>query len=525
MRASGPYEVKPRQLRALILLLMLLPLIPTAFVVRFMVEAASSERYEARERARPVYQKFLETAGTTLAANAARQTQTEDNEPLTAQTARALVETGAADAALVVGEGGRLLPLPDDPAAPAPKFDPKKAAAKALGRALTASGVRLAAMPARGAVRWKFLSETPEPVFALGSHTAGPEPVALLVKTRQHLLEMIRAFYRRTLDPQSVLMLLDENGESVPVIGGDVAPAGQPLVEVALKPPLPLWRLQLFSAGAALTDIGTREQIVLYSWTVGGVLAATAAIAGLTGFTLTRRIKLQELSNDALAVVSHEMKTPLASVRMFVETLLERRCADPAQAEEYLRLIAQENRRLERLVEGFLTLSRLDGSHGRPLSMKPTHAEDVAGEAQERLALRLEAPGCHFRAEIAPDLPPFPADAEALTAVLVNLLDNALKYSGDDKRIDLRAFARHGHVVFTVSDNGPGIARDEQEKIFQRFYQSDRRLDRSHEGCGLGLSIVQSIVRAHGGAVSVESAPGRGSAFTVRLPFNANQPS
>jgi two-component system phosphate regulon sensor histidine kinase PhoR len=225
------------------------------------------------------------------------------------------------------------------------------------------------------------------------------------------------------------------------------------------------------------------------------------------------------LSNDALAVVAHEMKTPLTSVRMFVDTLLERRYRGGAdQADEYLRLIAQENERLERLVEGFLTLSRLERNHGRALALAPTRAEEVVKAARDRLRLRLESDGCRFHAQVAPDLPPFPADADALAAVLVNLLDNAFKYSGEDKRISLRVFEQGESIVFEVSDNGQGIARDEQDKIFQRFYQSDRRLARSHEGSGLGLSIVQSIVRAHGGSVSVESEPGRGSTFAVSLP-------
>ena len=105
-----------------------------------------------------------------------------------------------------------------------------------------------------------------------------------------------------------------------------------------------------------------------------------------------------------------------------------------------------------------------------------------------------------------------------MITVLVNLLDNAYKYSYDDKRIELRAFARDGSVWFTVCDNGPGISRRSAKRIFKRFYQVDRSLSRSAEGCGLGLSIAKFIVDAHKGSIGVESRPGEGSIFTVKLP-------
>jgi signal transduction histidine kinase len=119
---------------------------------------------------------------------------------------------------------------------------------------------------------------------------------------------------------------------------------------------------------------------------------------------------------------------------------------------------------------------------------------------------------------VARDLPLIKGDPDSLVTALLNLLDNAYKYSGDDKRIGLRAEARNGSVRLSVSDNGVGLTSHERRKVFQRFYQVDRRLSRSAGGCGLGLSIVDSIVRAHRGTVEVESEPGRGSTFTVVIP-------
>jgi signal transduction histidine kinase len=119
---------------------------------------------------------------------------------------------------------------------------------------------------------------------------------------------------------------------------------------------------------------------------------------------------------------------------------------------------------------------------------------------------------------VADGLPAVRADEDALVTVLLNLLDNAWKYTPGEKRIGVRAYREKGRVVFAVEDNGIGIAARERKKIFRRFYQVDRRLAREAGGCGLGLSIVEFIVRAHGGSIDVKSQPGRGSTFSVAIP-------
>ena len=189
-----------------------------------------------------------------------------------------------------------------------------------------------------------------------------------------------------------------------------------------------------------------------------------------------------------------------------------------SQADEYLRLIAQENLRLERLAESFLTLSRLDGQrgHGGGLSFRPvrrwtrllTRSSSGCGPGWKR-------PGAISR--LAKFRRPFTFPADARSAD-----DRAGQPAGKRARNTpaktstsaCAAYLESEQVCFEISDNGQGIDPDEQGRIFERFYQSDRRLARAHDGCGLGLSLVQSIVRAHGGTVSVQSALGRGSVFT-----------
>jgi signal transduction histidine kinase len=143
-----------------------------------------------------------------------------------------------------------------------------------------------------------------------------------------------------------------------------------------------------------------------------------------------------------------------------------------------------------------------------------TIVEGAAAAVQERF----HAPGCRFEVQMASDLPPIVADADAMVTAVVNLLDNAWKYSGDDKQITLTAAAENGSVVFAVRDNGIGLSPRDTKRIFKRFYQVDQRLARSAGGCGLGLSIVKFIVTAHSGAIRVESEPGHGSTFVITIP-------
>ena len=528
MRVRGPSQVRPRQLRVLVLILALLPLIPVTFVVRFVSEDIDNQRLEARERARPIYQRFLEATSLALATAAARQLPTGDaldpHDPW--RTVRDTPE--AVDTLLLATPEGQL----SAPPASSPPDDHRAVTnAETLARGIVDGGIHYALLPRGTApIRWRFLGETREALFGLHPSPASPRPsgdgrTLLLVKSRGHLLDQVGAFYHREVGPQAALRLIDENDESVALVGpaDPVAAGGDPLPlgETILRPPFPAWRVQLFSANSELVDGIALEQIRLYWWSVVAMIVVTTAVAGAAGWALNRRISLHELSNDALAVVSHEMKTPLASTRLLIETLLQRRYrGGEAAADEYLQLIAHENQRLERMVEGFQTLSRLERPRdGRPrLNLETVHAGEIVELARDRLLPRLEAENCDFRVEIDRDAPPFRADRDALAAVLVNLLDNALKYSGDEKHVVLRAGRENSAAIFEVSDRGVGIDREEQSRIFERFYQSDRRLSRATEGCGLGLSIVRSVVKAHGGTVSVTSKPGVGSTFTVRIP-------
>ena len=278
---------------------------------------------------------------------------------------------------------------------------------------------------------------------------------------------------------------------------------------------LPGWQFSLAPAAEPLSDIA-RRQTLSYVWVALLAIAVVAVSALVAGAALRRQWRLARLKTDLVAAVSHELKTPLASMSVLVDSLLDEESPDAAKTREYLELIARENLRLSRLIENFLTFSRLERRRQK-FEFAPTRPEAVVQAALEAARERFPA-DCRIEAQVDPALPPVHADAGALVTVLLNLLDNAHKYTPGEKQIALKAFARAGQVVFQVEDNGIGIAPSEQKRIFRRFYQVDQRLAREVGGCGLGLSIVEFIVRGHGGTVSVSSQPGRGSRFSVALP-------
>ena len=283
---------------------------------------------------------------------------------------------------------------------------------------------------------------------------------------------------------------------------------------------LPGWRLALSAEKNASSDTIAEQRIASYVM-IGVLVFATVIVLAALALRLVRRqMALTQLRNDLVANVTHELKTPLASMRLLVETLLNSQPLNEQTAREYLQLIAQENLRLSRLIDNFLTFSRMERNK-YAFGFKEVPAAEIAEGAITAVRERFHVPGCHFRTEVAPELPAVLADGDAMITAVVNLLDNAFKYSGDEKEITLTATANNGSVQFAVKDNGVGLSPRETKRIFKRFYQVDQRLSRTGGGCGLGLSIVKFIVSAHHGEVRVESQPGRGSTFIISLPVEA----
>lgn len=281
---------------------------------------------------------------------------------------------------------------------------------------------------------------------------------------------------------------------------------------------LPGWRLAIINGDGPLQE-STAPHERLYQWTGILVILFSSTLAIYLAITFRRHIRVANLKNDLVGTVSHELKTPLASMRLLVDTLLESETPDAKQTREYLQLIAKENTRLSRLIENFLTYSRLEqGKH--TFEFRKIRVDDLVKRTVEVAGERFSAPDCRLAVEVEENLPDVTADADGLVMALLNFLDNAYKYTSPPRELTLRAFRDDRSVCFSVADNGIGLSRSAARRVFQRFYQVDQRLVRQGHGVGLGLSIVSDIAKAHGGEVSVSSRPGHGSVFTISIPID-----
>jgi signal transduction histidine kinase len=329
--------------------------------------------------------------------------------------------------------------------------------------------------------------------------------------TTLHQAENLAARMRATIASQT--LPTDARLELVPP--GQEAESA--LLSQPAAPALPGWRLALSLKDQGLFDAAASHRVASYTW-IGALVVALVSLVALLAFGLARRqIALTQLRNDLVANVTHELKTPLSSMRLLVDTLIDAKELHEQTAREYLHLIAVENARLSRLIDNFLTFSRIERNK-YPFDFREVPAAEILDTAAATVRERFQMPGCHFEVRRPPDLPRIKADPDALVTALINLLDNAWKYSGEKKEIVLAATEDNGHVRFEVRDNGIGLSPREAKRVFERFYRVDHRSTGSPTGFGLGLSIVKFIVAAHRGTVEVTSEPGGGSTFGLLLP-------
>jgi signal transduction histidine kinase len=232
----------------------------------------------------------------------------------------------------------------------------------------------------------------------------------------------------------------------------------------------------------------------------------------------------EQLRRELIANVSHELATPLTAIQGFTEALLDDVVSDPQERVETTRLIAREAARLERLV-GQLRQVALFEAGAEALQRTAVELPPLVAETLAVLAPELERKRIAVRATLPPGLPLVYADADRLTEILLNLLDNAIRHTPDEGSIHIAATVTTGEHAMRVSiaDSGPGVAAEERERVFERFYRLDTSRTAATGGSGLGLAIVRALVEAHGGTISLDVAPEGGARFTFTLPLARDQ--
>ncbi|MGO9003070.1 MAG: sensor histidine kinase [Limisphaerales bacterium] len=318
------------------------------------------------------------------------------------------------------------------------------------------------------------------------------------------------------------LAVLDDNAKPATLSqAGFSANWKRPLVATEIGDALPHWEV----AAYLINPTRLAQTANTAKLTLGLLIAVLVLAIGVGSWLIVRslnsELKLARQKTDFVGNVSHELKTPLTSIRMFSELLAEGRVADPAKQRSYLDIITAEAARLTRLINNVLDFSRMERGE-KKYNFQPCDLAGVVRAAAQTFRPHLETNGFKFDC-VLPDAPiSVRGDADALSQIIVNLLSNAEKYSNGGKEITLQLVRRESplpHAEAKVLDRGSGVPRGSEEKVFEKFYRAHDSLSSGDQGSGLGLTIARQIARAHGGDVVYEPRAGGGSCFVLRLPL------
>jgi signal transduction histidine kinase len=327
----------------------------------------------------------------------------------------------------------------------------------------------------------------------------GDEPWLITVtSTASFAPPVVLAISSKRVSPPGVKFLAAESPASLPL--------GEGFVDLQIE-----WPPGRFAPATALPPF-------LYAAGIALILCITLLAGYLLLRDVSREIEVAEMRSHFVASVSHELKTPLTAIRMFAETLAMGRATDERTRTEYLQTVVNESERLSRLVDNVLDFSRIE--RGKKIyRMQSVSLPEIVRAAARAMQYPLTQEGFTLNVSIDELFPAVRADADALEQAVLNLLANAMKYSGDAREIDLCLEHSETEAVIKVVDRGIGISPEDQSRIFEKFYRVRSSQSERVPGTGLGLTLATHIVKAHGGRLRVSSEVGCGSTFSICLPL------
>ncbi len=319
------------------------------------------------------------------------------------------------------------------------------------------------------------------------------------------------------LEAEAVFGVFDEQQQPLHA-GGDPKTLDDFEIKTPLSRVFPLWTAAggfRYKTIEGLSNFYFWSGLILMSLFLGLLVLGVKLLLGVA----EREVGLAEAKSAFVSNVSHELKTPLALIRLFGETLSSGRVKNAEKIQEYYRIITTETVRLTHLINNILDFSAIEAGR-KQYNLAPCDVAETVAEVVQNYAYSLENAGFKVETHYQTDLPLLEIDCDAISQAVLNLLNNATKYSTDEKYIEINVERRRENIAIDITDHGIGIAPGEQEKIFGNFYRVGGSSDvHNVKGSGLGLALVKHIVEAHGGRVTVNSLPRRGSTFTILLPI------
>jgi signal transduction histidine kinase len=331
---------------------------------------------------------------------------------------------------------------------------------------------------------------------------------------------MSRNFGEAQGDKNQCAIMVHPKGEPGPLAASAGWDGGVPEVERNMEAMFPGVTLAIKLRGTTLEAIGQHFARTNFL-ALGALSLLLAGGIVLTYRNVSKEMALARLKSDFVSNVSHELRTPLSLIRLYAETLEMGRLNSGEKYQEYYCIIRKESERLSALINNILDFSRIEAGR-KEYDFRETDLRDLVRNTLDSYRYQIEQQGFTYEEKID-EVPPLRVDREAMARSLLNLVNNALKYSQDRKYIGVKLYRENGSVKLAVIDHGIGIPHPEQHKIFEKFYRVGDPLVHNTKGSGLGLSLVRHIVQAHGGEVLVDSAPGEGSKFTIALPVKQGE--
>jgi len=356
---------------------------------------------------------------------------------------------------------------------------------------------------------WHRQSATSDPIYG-----AQVDLQTLLFKLSRLLV------IEPALRDEICVALLDDNAKPRCVtVTGFQTDWKRPFVAAEIGEALPHWELAVYLRNPAHLNETARATVATLGLLIAVLVLAIAVGSWLIVRDLNRQLTLARQKTDFVSNVSHELKTPLTSIRMFSELLAEGRVTEPEKQRSYLSIITAETARLTRLINNVLDFARLERGE-KNYHLASCDLAALTRETTETFRPHLESAGIRLETIIPNQTIPVRADRDALSQVVVNLLSNAEKYSNGAKEIRLELESSSTQVELHVLDRGPGVPRGCEEKIFEKFYRANDSLTNNVPGSGLGLTLARQIARAHDGDVIYSQRAGGGSCFTLKLPIS-----